>query len=387
MKKAFTLLKFSCLLFLIFPFAGCETTKNNFPVLFQADLSSLSSTAMEDKFILKQIIPLDTAALLNSGKINNITILDDKIFISSYEDPDIYIFNAESGRLEYSINRSGRGAGEYSATPGIVMYAGKNLLIEDFAGAINYYDLHGNYKSRTSDIIAGNKLFSITNTNDSTFLVSKELLGLYFYKDQSEPYYSVDLISGEGKILKKMLERDATLPKIPVKSVQSQFYKFQDQIYLCPLTENNIYHFNGKDSTLKCIYSFDITGANVNTAFDEQRLNSTAVFWKKVYMLSIVAITDRYMLITAGRQKGENRYILIDKQDKGITVYDRNADTDMNLGRFISNDKGLVIQLADYFDLTDGKGTIKNTPLINKIKQKINIDENMNPVLCIYTGK
>ncbi|MEF9931867.1 MAG: 6-bladed beta-propeller [Bacteroidales bacterium] len=368
-------------------FYGCKTATNDVPTLIQVNLATSSPYLLRDKFTLKQIVPLDTAALLNSDKINYITVFNNQLFVTCYEDPTIFVFNLKSGKLEYKIDRSGRGPEEYTNSPRIAMYSEETILIEDFAGAIKSYDLQGNYKQGTDSVITSNKLFSIINVNDSTFLISKELLGLYFHKDLSKPYYSVDLVNHKGKIIKKMVERDATLPKIPVRSAKNQFYKFKNRIYLCPLTENNIYNFDEKDSTLKCLYSIDINNSSVNNAFEEQRHTPAAIFFKKIYVLNIAAVTNRYFLISADRQKGESRYILIDRSNNSTTVYDRNTNEDMNLGRFIANDKGMAIQLVNYFDLIDDNGIVINTPLVDKIREYVKIDENMNPVLSIYSPK
>lgn len=348
--------------------------------------SDISDEDLSSKFKLKEIIVLDTvkSSYLNPNKINSIIFADNKIIVSEYEAPTINFFDRKSGKLIETINKFGRGAGEYSHKKRYILLSDDKLAVESISGNLNYYNLQGDYLSQTPEPVALNSMNEYVLTKDNNILISKELVGLYSHKDNSKPYYSAALISPSNEILKESIERPTTSPKLLIKSVISRFYKYDDDnIYLSPITQNTIYKYSYRDSTFKAEYKLIVNGEDVDELLKNNNLNHFE-FQNMRSTQYITSITPRYIILGLSYPKKGLYNLLINKKSSQFELVEVDNSKDIHFGRFIQNNIKKLVQIVSYSDLIDDDDKVIDSELTELIKEKGNINENMNLVICIY---
>ncbi|MEG1484363.1 MAG: hypothetical protein RSC28_03175 [Bacteroidales bacterium] len=106
----------------------------------------------------------------------------------------------------------------------------------------------------------------------------------------------------------------------------------------------------------------------------------------------MVAVTKNYLLINLiGNEK--NRYVgLIEKKTGKTELFNKNNNQDrvnrISMNEIVpSNLYGKIIVQIGYAQLTDKEGKLKESPFIKELSKYIHINEDMNPVLCIYKEK
>lgn len=365
--------------------SGAGTPERETRVL-NINSSDHAQGSLDDRFTLKEIIPLDTAkaALLNSGRVNQVAFIGNQVILSDYS-PIIRVFNRKDGSLYKAINRSGRGPEEYSSLAKSFMKDGEHLVMLGFDNALLYYDLDGNFIRKT-ELIRNKTSFLDLCSISGGFLTFRGLAGLYTHKDQTVPYYSVKFLSEAGDTLRQMVPIPLTWPKVPLISTNSTFYKHRQDVFLIPISENTIYRYFPADTTFLPAYVLNLDNIDVNAVMERSALKEKEEkfsFMKEMFMPMCLGITDTYMLLVLNGKGNNGSFLLINRKNGGYELFDRTNE----MGGWIPNEEGVLVRLLDYSDLTDTDGNIPDTPLIRRIREVTPITEQMNGVLCIYEDK
>lgn len=382
------LLLISLVLFL----QGCSSNRDIEHKHFDINTDDVSAVKLDDFFKLKQVIPLDSCkdAFLDAGYITNLMFVKDKMVMSTYRDPQIRVFN-QDGTLYKAINRAGRGPEEYSDMVNIVVQDDDLLIVAGFAGERMYYDVDGKFIKK-NEAVKDALQFSedFFNLPDGNFLVYKGLRKLMLRKDLNEPYYSANLVSKEGKVLRNLVERSVnTPPAFFVSPGSSSFYQYKNEVYLAPMTENTIYQYSWKDSLLQPIYSFTFNHIDFIGKLEAAKDNAAlGKFTSEVYFTAIMGVTENYMVISAFCQGIRQGYVILFNKKRGeYQLIDDKAYKGVNCGRVLRNSTGRLITAVTYQDLVDKEGTLLDIPLVKQIQKVTPLHENMNAVICIYDEK
>lgn len=369
---------------------SCSNQSENisFPITVQINSGEgEDASGLMEKFELKEIIVLDTSkgAILNTSNLTNIYFADDKILLNEMYNPKIPVFNRNTGEVINVINRSGRGPQEYTPRKSNFAVVGNNIVVPGFDETLKYYDFYGKYiESRGK--LGGHRNF--INTPNGNFIIDKDILyiGRHKHYNPEKPYYSAELISEDGEILKGSVERDLnTFPVGIVVSGSTTLFTDGEEIWLSQFSDNTISKFNYSDSTFKPLFSLKLDNYTAMAqALTQISQNGGAIQIDSYYTI-VKGVTEDYILVIFDGQEKLREVVLLEKSGSNYTHYKYDKECDLMLGSLIGSNNGTLVQVLDYADLT--KEGAENSELVKRIKGLTTIDEYMNCVLCIYEQK
>ena len=119
-----------------------------------------------DSYQLVELICDDNCVI---GKINQLIVDDNYIYINDKEQSNqIYVFD-ENGRYSHRIGRKGRGPGEYVHPTDMIVVDSAIVVLDMYSHKLLYYDLNGNH---IKDIKYNNKYFEIESDGENFFAYS-----------------------------------------------------------------------------------------------------------------------------------------------------------------------------------------------------------------------
>ncbi|MEG0891607.1 MAG: 6-bladed beta-propeller [Bacteroidales bacterium] len=190
-------------------YASCNSNKEVLTV--DINFSNISNGAFSDYYSLEQMIPLETtdSSVFDCDYVDEYIFSDNKIYVGVDESKDIKVFNTQ-GKYLHAINRSGNGPQEYGPEYRSLCLVDSSLLVRNYNAEMIYYDLKGNFIRKLKQPLSvwSNQVGVLP---DGNLIANKELNGLTAYTHDSvlskTPYYSVQIYSSQGKLLKNLLER------------------------------------------------------------------------------------------------------------------------------------------------------------------------------------
>lgn len=379
MKKEFLLLMIVPLLIIccdrnIIP-TDCEIIKIN-----PADSSN---SGFSDYFELDKYIILETSDSSVMKDIRKISIIGDRIFILTWGDPKILIFNINGDHIR-TINKYGRAPDEYtSATDISISDDGNTICILDkLVMRLRYYNINGRYLGSTE-----------LNTDLETFTILKDgnILG-YSYLNDAKPLndtiYQLWNFNSSGEILKGLL---------PVKvdylgnsiGLASSFNKTLSGLFFIPYTENTIYKITENPLKLTPLYRFDFKKKTIpskllempkiemHKAYQNSFILSGEFIGEKVLLINIFSPSERKFL-TAIFNRKTHSYLLLNRSD----IWDEANELPIFPGQqnlYTKADR--VVAVVHPFKLV-GHNFKSNISIGFQLKQKVK--ETDNPILAIY---
>ncbi len=389
-------MKIKILIFFLFVFSACDNGQNH-EMNIQVDLSNLSGREFSDFYELETAIPLELtdSSVFDSEYVDEFIFVGNKIFVSVDDSKDIKVFD-DQGKYLYAIDRSGNGPQEYGPEYRSVYRVDSLLLVRNYEGEMVYYDYNGNFIGRQE------KPLDIWSTQvgclpDGNFISNREMNGIAVHLQdpllKDRPYYSVHIYSREGKLLKQMLEREKYITNVYLSTSGKGFYNDGEMVWVAPYYDNRIYNYIPADTMLAPAFQINVSGVNFDSDLLSARTQEGALkFLQRKGAFTMLAVTPQYITLEI-TGAGNTLFWGIIEKDKGkIQLFDKKKVYDktnnLTVKRIVpSNLHGKLLVQLEYPQLTDQDGNLIDSPVVKAIAQKVVINENMNPVLCIYKEK
>lgn len=389
-------MKITILIFLFFILSACNN-KQNEVVNIQVDLNNLSGREFSDFYELETIIPLELtdSSVFDSEYVDEFIFAGNKIFVSVDDSKDIKVFD-DQGKYLYTIDRSGNGPQEYGPEYRSVYLIDSLLLVRNYEGEMVYYDFNGNFIRRQEkplDIWSN----QVGYLPDGNFISNREMNGIAVHLQDTllkdKPYYSVHVYSHDGKLLKQMLEREKYITNVYISTSVKGFYNDGEKVWIAPYYDNRIYKYIPADTMLGPVFQINVSGVNFDSDLQSAKTQEEALkFLQRKGAFTMLAVTPEYLTLEITGEGDKNYVGIIEKSTGATHLFDKKRvwDETNNLSvkkivPFNLNGK-LLVQL-EYPQLTDKDGHLIDSPIVKAIAQKVAINENMNPVLCIYKEK
>ncbi len=177
-----------------------KDTNNEVQITISSDKLKLSNLVAE-----MEIVPLETNENCLVGNISKLMFYDNKVFIlDRFVSKGLFVFDAK-GRFLYRVGKVGRGPGEFNTPIDFTIdWNKKELLILDNPSRLIFYDITGEYKGKTIDLLRDKGgTFSIVKTKNgyATIAGSREdhlkLLDNNFnYVNSFFPFLNPDIDGG-----------------------------------------------------------------------------------------------------------------------------------------------------------------------------------------------
>ena len=385
MTKKLIILTISCLLAF-----GCRrehVTKNI--DTFKIDLSDTSETGFSKHYELEKYIKLESSdsALIND--IRKIVFTYDKIFILTWGDAQVMIFDTNGSFLN-RISRKGGGPNEYlSVVDMSVSSNGDTIgLYDKFLKKIIYYDNNGNHL-KTVDLNIDLESFSSARNGN--------IIGYSFLNHNSplnDTIYQLWYFDKQGKIL---------AGKFPVSNnilgnsvgFASTFNLSSSGLYFFPFTENMIYKITEDPFEATPIIRIDfkdrtmpqdlllMSRKEMNDAFNYAFIMVSGFVGRKNLLFNIYSYNQFKKRISI--------LVVINQNDKKFTLIpNKNLCDEINEIPLKANMQNLYYTHDRYIAIVDAirlqNYEFKNMQSIG-YRLKLNSKVTDNPILLIYKEK
>jgi len=215
----------------------------------------LNASEIVDKI---EYIQLETKEECIIGRINKISILDQKLFISDSEITySLYCFN-NSGEFIFKISRKGNGPGEYIDISDFIVTEKEIIIYDGRKQNFLYFDLKGKY-IRTEN--SGLYFSSFTTIGEDDFLLFSDQQvnpGLF-----SNPQYSCIFVNRKFKLLDRFLSFDIESDLFQkTQIISNNLSSGNGSVYVYQTCDEYIYQF--QDQNLQRLYQLNFAAKHVN---------------------------------------------------------------------------------------------------------------------------
>jgi hypothetical protein len=374
------------LILILFPVITTCCLRNTIPgtgISIEINPADSAKSGFSDYFELEKCINLANNDSSVMQDIRKISIVDDKIFILTWGDPKILIFNINGDHIR-TINRYGRGPGEYTYVVDMSISSdGKTIcLFDKELRKLLYYNLSGDFL-KSVDLNTDLETFTILNDGN--------ILGYSFLNHATplnDTIYQLWHFNSHGKILKGLL---------PVKreylgnsiGLASSFNSTLSGLFFIPYTENTIYKITENPLQMTPLYKISFKDKTIpanllemprkemQKAFQNSYILSGEFTGTKVVLINIYSSAERKNLTAIFNRKTNSSVILNSKE-----IWDKTNELPISANQqnhYAVADR--LVAIVQPFKLLEHD--FKNTKSIGyQLKQKVK--ETDNPILVIY---
>ena len=354
----------------------CVIDKNDYQ-LIEVDAKSRNITILENIISDLDFIQLETLNECLIGKIENIELYNDKIFVLDNVCDAIFIFDI-NGKFLNSINKKGKGPGEYSTINNFRIYNNQIIIADNDYLKILFYSINGTFiKEKKVDF------------NFTDFFSTKDYY--YFFNDnapQLKKEYKSKLLcfDKDFKFISGQFEYDNH-----DEFRRSNFYYLNDSLYFTHSVDDYFYVITG--DTLTPRYKFDFGENNYDKnnplkydmLLTEEFNNKKFAIYPRAFLNSGNCLFFNYL---CGKN---NRQVYFNKERKVCDVIYKVKN--VNLLFLIIPPKAVYksrfvnyLDPAKLYDERFGSAKINNTILseqFNRLKSKVSITD--NPIIVLYS--
>ena len=343
------------------------------------DLKKQQQASIFDYFRHIELIPLETNNNVVVGSVGKIIFHQNRyyVFDEHHAQEAVHIFD-ESGKFIFTINKRGKGPGEYTELTDVIInpFTGNLNLLNPW-GFVIIYDLQGNYvktshKVTNAELPVVHKLIAL---NDKIFV---------FYSGYRNPkiiYYDME----EMKILHQEYEENPALHVFWGKT----FYEYRGQWYFYRLFDNAIYELSSNSMVKSYTLDFGKHNYNVNKMGNLFQIKDPRNDPKKFtsqfsYILSEIGQNNRYVMAQ----------IRLPKEDRLVNImYDKSVQQCKLVGQFDESVGFNPIVVTNEFVLSHCyHGELYqyvNEEMLDELNRKklediMKIKEELNPVVIKY---
>ena len=310
-----------CLSFIAFFFVSCKNdnySKEKTNKIY-IDLSKGDYIKPEKVFKNTTFIPLETTKSSSLGIVTKIEQKEDKLYVLDFSQSNIQVFDT-TGKHHFTIDRTGRGPGEY-----LQMY---DFNFNQFANTLELMSPRG--KVISCDLQGENcteiiKLPSNISAIHSFEILSEEIIAFYA-RHHTNRLLFYDRTKGE--IVKEILpnrDPDKLIRSLPLRL--SPFYRMNGQLYFLDQQGYDLSILDPGKMELELKYSidfgknnFDIASLPKETEKDISIFNNYINENKIVFPISGFRETKQFIKFNLSIAGQEYRTILYDK-DKGTSTW------------------------------------------------------------------
>jgi hypothetical protein len=379
-------MKKGLLILFVVPLLTMCCIRNKIPVegeSIEINPADSSKSGFSDYFELDKYIMLETSDSAVMKDIRKISIISEKIFILTWGDPKILIFNINGDHIK-TIDKYGRGPEEYASATDISISDDGNTicLLDKMLKRLVYYNLKGEYL-RSVDL----------NTDLETFTILKDgtILGYSYLNDAiplNDTIFQLWHFNSQGNILKGLL---------PVKreylgnsiGLASSFNSTLSGLFFIPYTENTIYKITENPLRMTPLYRFrfkdktmpsnllEMPRADMQKAFQNSYILSGEFIGEKVIKINIFSPSERKFLTAIYNRKSTSS-LLLNRND----IWDETNELPINADQQnLHTEADRVVAVVYPFKLY-GHDFKSKQSIGYQLKQKVR--ETDNPILAIY---
>ncbi len=379
-------MKKGLLILFVVPLLTMCCIRNKIPVegeSIEINPADSSKSGFSDYFELDKYIMLETSDSAVMKDIRKISIISEKIFILTWGDPKILIFNINGDHIK-TIDKYGRGPEEYASATDISISDDGNTicLLDKMLKRLVYYNLKGEYL-RSVDL----------NTDLETFTILKDgtILGYSYLNDAiplNDTIFQLWHFNSQGNILKGLL---------PVKreylgnsiGLASSFNSTLSGLFFIPYTENTIYKITENPLRMTPLYRFrfkdktmpsnllEMPRADMQKAFQNSYILSGEFIGEKVIKINIFSPSERKFLTAIYNRKSTSS-LLLNRND----IWDETNELPINADQQNLYTKADRVVAVVYPFKLYGHDFKSNQSIGYQLKQKVR--ETDNPILAIY---
>lgn len=319
------------------------------------------------------------------GRINRISIFDDKLFIHDSKSKSLFVFDM-SGRFLYKIHRVGMGPEEYNSFTSFCIDRLKKLvLIHDLSkNAIYKYSTNnGNFK----DVVRIKERKSFAR--DISVLDNGDFL-CYSSEKQSDAMCGIWVLNKNGDFKKNLWEQTEVYPVIPTDPNPVLIKQLKDSLYsVFDVVNNIIYHYDGSNFTKMYLFDFShtsVTPVSLHPGITNMKRSESKI--KDVIEIAGIQETNNYIW-TEWACNGNSIQTFYLKNEKKNIYADKCEFIDGILGMMIPTDNSDIICFnIGAWECADILAKDKKNEIGARVKQlmsKTKPDD--NPIIQIYYMK
>jgi hypothetical protein len=382
MIKRLLILSLTCFLS-----SGCHHDKARQSIItISINPADSARTGFSEYFELEKSITLESSGSAMMSDIRKIIFTEDKIFILTWGDAQVMIFD-NNGKFLNKVARYGRGPNEYLyAVDMSVSVKGDTIgLYDKYLKKILYYDNNGNYL-KTADLNTDLESFTTAENGD--------LLG-YSFLNHVAPFndtiFQLWHFDPQGKIIDGKLPVNKNILGNSV-GLASTFTKSSSGLFFIPITEDLIYKITEDPFKITPAVKLDfkdktmppdlllLPRKEMNEAFDNSYMLSGEFFGQKNLLVNLQRLKDKNGLLAVIRLS-DKKYSLINTkylwdETNEIPLETRMQNTYFKPDRYVAIID--VVRLHNHgFDNKQSLGF--------KLKQNSKVTD--NPTLLIYKEK
>lgn len=332
--------------------------------------------------IIKQfdVIKLKTPDGVIIGDISKIIVFNNRIYVADYKQTRcVNVFDME-GNLLQTINRRGRGPGEYTNIASVFVdkYQGKFNILNQFPGLLLSWELDG---------MGNPEATAFKNMSLSDMVAHNNHLIGYTTVSSDGKYNNIYLFDRTGNKVNGQM----TLPKGWESNGFGDvnvFSTFNDNIYFKPTYEHIIYRLNKE--TFEPVYSLDFGSyswpSEIQSADDYRK--SEKDFIKKIYRYQETEGYWMFQLLL----NGQDVLALVDKNNRQSTLCSLTPNESpcfISFGRIKSITQNHIVTAveADRIARTlENEELLRDYPeSVKQLKETVgDIQSRDNPVIVIY---
>ena len=371
---------------IIFLTFNCQRSNNSDSYILEINPADTSRNGFSKYFELEKYIVLETSKASVMQDIRKTVIANGKIFILTWGDPQVLIFDM-NGKFLSQFKKYGTGPGEYTYVVDMsVSRKGDTICLYDKSlKKILKYNQDGEF------------LFYVDLNVDLetfAFLQNGNIIGYSFLNHVmplNDTLFQLWFFDASGKII---------AGKLPIRKENmgdsfgsaSTFNLLASGSYFIPYTENVIYKITGDPQQFKPLYRFDFKDKTMppdilemprkdrQEAFKNSFILSGEYAGSRSLLVNIYSLKDRTSLVAIYNLKNKS-YSLIRSKNLWDESNELPISTDMQ-NTYYGQDR--LIAIANVLKLHDHAFIDEKTSGF-ELKQKTKVTD--NPVLLIYKEK
>lgn len=324
------------------------------------DLASKNVVRDKAAYNEYRYVKLETTDESLISEISKVVCAEGKIFVLSFLEPTVFIFN-EDGRFLSKINQ-GQGPGEVLSVSDMAV-KDRKLYVLDMYKTLKEYDLNGNFIQDKYKF--DSNYFSFSFTGNGLFLVDNNIdvrsdYNLCFVPDNGEEKY----------YLKK---------KEWSKGFRVVVHNLIKEDYLTWPLSDTIYHVNSDKQQIEPAFYMDFNGKGINLYNEDKPLTNAEMHNINLYawyVQDFIPIPSGYFFTFKYKD-----IFYAKKENTSVVIYDKMIENLPNLRASVGYDNHSLIYPLKAYELIEFREEIQDKASLSDEIYKEDISDTDNPFL------
>lgn len=378
---------------------GCDLSSPKEEIKYheiEVDLKSVTSYKVKDFFNFDSAIKLETTTESLIAKIEKIAFYNNNIYILDFVQSCLFVFD-EEGDFLYKIDKKGDGPKNYIYLTDFHIDQNNKLLYlyDGIKGEILKYSINGDLFLEKKNIT---KSYCVYHLEDGKWVTYMGNLNT----NRPNDHYNVYLLDNDFNFIQSAIPYNTNLHgRRASYGRNSSLSYYDDQLYITPHLSNQIYKYKCGENheSVDLAYEINFKGNGQMKIDENSNQEQVEEYLSKVRSDEVAwGISNFYKM-------GECVFFnFLHKEKKGIlSCFYNEKDKKTLLCDFTGDENGLsffptvytsnykkekVLSIVDAQNILISQSIAKTpNPVIERIAQSINQDEEANPILIFYTFK